>query len=66
MGVCLISVRITDACVDVHHVETWFDMIDDDCQEPTTSATCTCSLRNDYFCKDYIVLSIIIITVTSI
>ena len=48
VGVCLIFVRITDVCVDVHHVETWLDMIVDDCQQPTTSATCMCSLINTY------------------
>ena len=54
---------IVDDCQEPYHVETWLDMIVDDCQEPSTSATCMCSLSNTYLCKDYIVLSIIIIIV---
>ena len=58
--------RITDISMDLNSVETWHDLIGDDCQQPTKSATCMCSLSNIYLCNDYCVLRIIIITVTSI
>ena len=58
--------RITDVSMDLNYVETWHDLIGDDCQQPTKSATCMCSLSNIYLCNDYCVLRIIIITVTSI
>ena len=58
--------RMTDVSMDLNSVETWLDLIGDDCQQPTKSATCMCSLSNTYLCNYYCVLRIIIIIVTSI